>query len=104
MGVYVDSFDVVMLNITNLLWSLDFDNIHLSRKLRIMATDSHNNKSCTAGEPLSTTNEVLTTGAGLVQSFAPVKNICAHLNAFHVYASDPSRAVESTHYCAHVNE
>jgi hypothetical protein len=56
------------------------------------------------GDPLSTTNRALTAGAGLVQDFAPVKQLCAHLNAFHVYASDPSRAVEATHFCAHVND
>ena len=38
------------------------------------------------------------------QNFAPLKQICAHLNAFHVYASDPKRCVESNHYCAHLNE
>ncbi|GJN78126.1 hypothetical protein PLIIFM63780_001619 [Purpureocillium lilacinum] len=39
-----------------------------------------------------------------MQSFKPVENICAHLNAFHAYADDPARAVEANHYCAHVNE
>ncbi len=38
------------------------------------------------------------------QNFAPVKQICAHLNAYHVYASDPKRCVESNHYCSHLNE
>ena len=38
------------------------------------------------------------------QNFAPVKQICAHFNAFHVYASDPKRCVESNHYCSHLNE
>jgi hypothetical protein len=33
-----------------------------------------------------------------------VKQICAHLNAFHAYVSEPTRAVETNHYCAHVNE
>jgi hypothetical protein len=40
-----------------------------------------------------------------VQNFAPVKRICAHLNAFHAYAHDPKRdAVEANHYCAHLND
>ncbi|KAJ9144154.1 DUF1264 domain-containing protein [Pleurostoma richardsiae] len=56
------------------------------------------------GEPLSTKSLVLETGASLTQEFAPVKNICAHLNAFHVYASDPSRHVETNHYCSHLTE
>ena len=38
------------------------------------------------------------------QDFAPVKQICAHLNAFHAYADDPTRCVEANHYCSHVNE
>ncbi|MCJ1375738.1 hypothetical protein MMC20_006975 [Loxospora ochrophaea] len=57
-----------------------------------------------AGEPLSTKSQVLEMGAAVSQSFAPVKAICAHLNAFHVYASDPSRCVEANHYCSHLNE
>lgn len=56
------------------------------------------------GDPLSTKSRVLETGASLVQDFTPVKQICAHLNAFHVYANDPTRCVESNHYCAHVTE
>lgn len=79
---------------------------------------SHN----TAGDPESVTNKTLETGAGAVQvrrspsrcyycnayakqNFAPVKRICAHLNAFHAYAHDPKRdAVETNHYCAHLND
>lgn len=39
------------------------------------------------------------------QNFAPVKRVCAHLNAFHAYADDPKRAaVEANHYCAHLND
>lgn len=38
------------------------------------------------------------------QDFAPVKSICAHLNAFHVYADDPKRIVEANHYCSHLTE
>lgn len=58
----------------------------------------------TAGAPESTKNSTLETGASLVQSFEPPKRLCAHLNAFHAYASDPSRAVEANHYCAHLND
>ena len=57
-----------------------------------------------AGEPLSTKSQVLETGAAATQSFGPIKSICAHLNAFHVYASDTSRCVEANHYCSHLNE
>ncbi|KAF1944031.1 DUF1264-domain-containing protein, partial [Clathrospora elynae] len=59
----------------------------------------------TAGAPESIKNSVLETGAGMTQNFAPVKRICAHLNAFHAYAHEPKRpAVEANHYCAHLND
>lgn len=56
------------------------------------------------GEPTSTKEQILHAGASATQSFEPPKQLCAHLNAFHVYASDTSRYVETNHYCAHVNE
>lgn len=37
-----------------------------------------------------------------VQDFSPLKNVCAHLNAFHAYAADPTRFVEANHYCGHL--
>ncbi|KAH6680370.1 hypothetical protein B0J14DRAFT_264357 [Halenospora varia] len=55
------------------------------------------------GGPTTTKDNVLETGASLTQSFQPLKAICAHLNAFHVYASDPSRSVEANHYCTHLS-
>ncbi|KAL0061767.1 hypothetical protein AAF712_011370 [Marasmius tenuissimus] len=56
------------------------------------------------GEPLTATSKVLETGASATQDFRPVQNICAHLNAFHVYANDTSRFIETNHYCSHLNE
>lgn len=56
-----------------------------------------------AGRPITTKDAVLETGASATQSFEPIKAICAHLNAFHVYASDPSRSVEANHYCTHLS-
>lgn len=56
------------------------------------------------GEPESLKNKTLETGASLVQNFGPPKRLCAHLNAFHTYASQPGRLVEANHYCAHLNE
>ncbi|KAK7924546.1 hypothetical protein PG985_006600 [Apiospora marii] len=44
----------------------------------------------------------LETGAGFIQDFKPVKQICAHLNAFHTYADEPGRYVETNHYCSHL--
>ncbi|KAI5240245.1 DUF1264-domain-containing protein [Aureobasidium subglaciale] len=58
----------------------------------------------TKGQPESLQNKILETGAGLTQNFAPPQRICAHLNAFHAYANDPTRHVETNHYCAHVND
>ncbi|KAK5989355.1 Oil body-associated protein 1B [Cladobotryum mycophilum] len=72
-----------------------------------MAQRSDQSESTTReppGKPLSTENKVLTTGASMIQDFAPIKNVCAHLNAFHAYADDPSRHVETNHYCAHLND
>ncbi|KAK3380924.1 hypothetical protein B0H63DRAFT_194500 [Podospora didyma] len=57
-----------------------------------------------AGDPRSTKSTILETGAAMTQDFTPVKNICAHLNAFHVYASDPKQLVETNHYCGHLTE
>ncbi|KAF2762744.1 DUF1264-domain-containing protein [Pseudovirgaria hyperparasitica] len=56
------------------------------------------------GEPLSTKSRVLEAGASLMQDLGPVKSICAHLNAFHAYADEPSRLVETNHYCSHLTE
>ncbi|PHH64264.1 hypothetical protein CDD81_4748 [Ophiocordyceps australis] len=67
-----------------------------------MAQDPTSNK--TPGEPMSMSNTILTSAASMVQEFKPLKNICAHLNAFHVYAKDPKRFIEANHYCAHLND
>ncbi|KAI9667364.1 MAG: hypothetical protein M1821_000179 [Bathelium mastoideum] len=56
------------------------------------------------GDEESTKNRVLETAAQMTQDLGPTKRICAHLNAFHAYASDPGRSVETNHYCAHLNE
>ncbi|KAJ6095296.1 hypothetical protein N7486_006042 [Penicillium sp. IBT 16267x] len=63
-----------------------------------------NEPSSIPGDPRTTKSRVLETGAALVQDFTPVKQICAHLNAFHVYANDPTRCVEANHYCTHLTE
>lgn len=56
------------------------------------------------GDPRTTKSRVLETGASMIQDFTPVKQICAHLNAFHVYANDSTRCVEANHYCTHLTE
>lgn len=55
------------------------------------------------GGPIPVGDSILETAASITQDFAPVKNICAHLNAFHIYADDPSRKVETNHYCSHIS-
>lgn len=55
------------------------------------------------GPPTTTKDAILETGAAATQSFEPIKAIFAHLNAFHVYASDTSRSVEANHYCTHLS-
>ena len=56
------------------------------------------------GTAKTTKSQVLEAGASAIQDFTPVKHICAHLNAFHVYASDKTRCVEANHYCSHITE
>ncbi|KAJ5152261.1 Oil body-associated protein 1B [Penicillium capsulatum] len=56
------------------------------------------------GDPRTAKSRVLETGAGIAQDFTPIKQICAHLNAFHVYAADPARCIEANHYCTHLTE
>ncbi|KAI9373492.1 hypothetical protein BJX61DRAFT_502339 [Aspergillus egyptiacus] len=56
------------------------------------------------GSPLKPKSHILETGASATQDFTPVKQICAHLHAFHVYASDPTRCVDANHYCSHLTE
>ncbi|KAL8770973.1 MAG: hypothetical protein Q9209_003392 [Squamulea sp. 1 TL-2023] len=68
-----------------------------------MSTEDQEINEATSA-PLSMKNKVLETGAGLAQNLAPVEAICAHLNAFHVYASEPHRCVEANHYCSHISE
>lgn len=57
----------------------------------------------TMGPPTTAKDNILERGAAATQNFGPIKAICAHLNAFHVYASDPSRSVEANHYCTHLS-
>ncbi|KAL7919616.1 DUF1264 domain-containing protein [Trichoderma austrokoningii] len=54
------------------------------------------------GEVLPGETKILASAASLTQNFKPVKNICAHLIAFHAYADDPKRAVEANHYCSKI--
>jgi hypothetical protein len=61
------------------------------------------NTHSTAGPPKTTKDAILETGAAATQNFGPLKSVCAHLNAFHVYASDPTRSVEANHYCSHLS-
>ncbi|KAL9105368.1 MAG: hypothetical protein Q9227_009456 [Pyrenula ochraceoflavens] len=67
-------------------------------------TDHADRPASPSQAPLKPKDHVLETGASMVQDFTPIKQICAHLNAFHVYADDPSRCVEANHYCTHLNE
>ncbi|PWY94287.1 DUF1264-domain-containing protein [Aspergillus sclerotioniger CBS 115572] len=68
-----------------------------------MSTDTETEHNL-PGTCKTTKSTILETGAKAIQDFKPVNNICAHLNAFHVYASDKSRCVEANHYCSHITE
>ncbi|CAG8122264.1 unnamed protein product [Penicillium olsonii] len=65
---------------------------------------SAENQQGIPGDPRTVKSQVLETGASMIQDFTPVKQICAHLNAFHVYANDPRRCIEANHYCTHLTE
>ena len=67
-------------------------------------TDQADRPASPSQAPLKLKDHILETGANIVQDFTPVNQICAHLNAFHVYADDPSRCVEANHYCTHLNQ
>jgi len=90
-----------------------------------MSDTNHNLKGDLPGGPVDTKNSILEAGAAATQvcnfslqisscyknpnalygqTFGPTKSICAHLNAWHVYASDPTRAVEANHYCSHISK
>ncbi|KAF2489750.1 DUF1264-domain-containing protein [Lophium mytilinum] len=69
-----------------------------------MSNESLPTTNAAAGTPLTAKSHILETGAAATQNFAPVSSICAHLNAFHAYVEDPTRCVETNHYCAHLNE
>ncbi|KAG5995492.1 hypothetical protein E4U52_008220 [Claviceps spartinae] len=57
----------------------------------------------TPGEPTSKKNAILTNTASVTQDFEPMRNIGAHLHAFHAYADDTKRYVEANHYCGHLS-
>lgn len=70
-----------------------------------MSANSNVPETCgIPGEPRTTKSQVLEASASMVQDFTPVKQICAFLNAFHVYADDPTRSIEANHYCTHLTE
>ncbi|KZF26628.1 DUF1264-domain-containing protein [Xylona heveae TC161] len=69
-----------------------------------MSCEGHKITNDVPGDPLSTKSRVLETGAAVAQDFTPIRQVCAHLNAFHAYADEPGRCVETNHYCTHVNE
>ncbi len=55
------------------------------------------------GDP-PTLMEKLTLGASSIfETYKPLKKICEHVCAFHLYAHDLSRQVEAHHYCSHLS-
>ncbi|RUS17485.1 DUF1264-domain-containing protein [Endogone sp. FLAS-F59071] len=56
------------------------------------------------GTSKSMTSTVFGSASSLLQSFAPVQQICEHLCAFHFYSHDMTRQVEAHHFCSHINE
>ncbi|KAG0635732.1 hypothetical protein HOY80DRAFT_1011687 [Tuber brumale] len=60
---------------------------------------AHCETSKAAGEPVSTGQSVLEGVSKASQNLDPVHNICAWLNAFHVYADDPTRIIPDIRQC-----
>jgi hypothetical protein len=75
---------------------------HQPSKRKEMEQTPHITKDVEGGSHTAK-DKVLETGASLTQTFEPIKAICTHLNAFHVYAAHPSRSVEANHYCTHLS-
>ena len=68
--------------------------------------DTQTNPAVSCGSihgPVSFGQKAASVATSLIQNFGPITNICAHLDAFHIYASDPTRRIEAHHYCAHVS-
>lgn len=54
---------------------------------------------------LASVSEAVNSAVGLIPTtpFKPLQSICQHFCAFHTYASDLSRHVESHHFCTHLS-
>lgn len=85
------------------LYTFHYSYLHPPPKLVLWQPKRRQTWTAYRPGPESIKNTTLETGASAVQSFGPTKRLCAHLHAFHSYASDPSRAAEANHYCAHLN-
>ncbi|KAF8545481.1 hypothetical protein BDD12DRAFT_914981 [Trichophaea hybrida] len=66
--------------------------------------DTQTNLNVADGKLVLLGSKAIETGASIVQEFLPLKNVCAYLNAFHVYTDDPTRRVEAQNYCMHISE
>lgn len=56
------------------------------------------------GEKLSVKKRVMDTSSDMMQHFAPIQSIHAHLQGFHCYSTELARHVESHHFCSHLND
>ncbi|CAM9346749.1 unnamed protein product [Phaeothamnion confervicola] len=56
------------------------------------------------GEDLSLSSRALDMGAGLMQSFKPMKQFSNHVCGFYFAADDQNKQLETHHYVAQVNE
>jgi len=60
--------------------------------------------SDTPGKGKTTMHKIMEVGTGMMQSFAPIKQIDMHLSGFAFYNGQPDRQVELHHYCSRVND
>lgn len=57
------------------------------------------------GAPRTLKSDALNTSAAAIQSFRPLSNICAQLNAWHTpYDKPGSCVINAFHFCSHLNE
>jgi len=57
-----------------------------------------------AGERPSHRSQLLSEGAAVLQTKAPLNAMNLYLNGFHFYADDMGRPVEAYHFCTHLTE
>ena len=64
----------------------------------------HGHDDQVPGCKTSLKKDILGMGAGMLQKFEPMKNICENVVGFHFYSGDIKRQVVAHHFCSILNE